>query len=308
MTLTGLFAALATPVDARGDLDLPALDRLCDFLLERGVDGLVLGGATSEYPRFELSERLALIERVARRVPAGTILLTAIGSSSVPRMLALARAAADAGSRAVLLPMPMFFRYRQEDLAAYCSHLAAESPLPCVLYDLRESPNPLEAETAIALLEREPQIIGIKDSSGKAENLRRFVDAREAREWSLLVGDDRYLLDGLTVGWNGGISGLACCVPELLVALHRSAVRGDQAEAQRFQGLLEELIAQLSGLPTPWGVRVALAARGIETGPLPLPLAPERARQLHDTRAWLADWLTRAEIPGLLTSTPGARG
>jgi 4-hydroxy-tetrahydrodipicolinate synthase len=300
MTLTGLFAALATPVDARGDLALPALDRLCDFLLERGVDGLVLGGATSEYPRFELSERLALIARVARRVPAGTILLTAIGSSSVPRMLALARAAADAGSRAVLLPMPMFFRYGQEDLAAYCSHVASESPLPCVLYDLRESPNPLDVETAIALLEREPKVIGIKDSSGKAENLRQLVDARGGRSWSLLVGDDRYLLEGLAAGWNGGISGLACCVPELLVALHRSAARGDHGEAQRLHRVLQALIERLSGLPTPWGVRVALAARGFDTGPLPLPLSPERARQVHEVRTWFADWLTRAEIPGLL--------
>jgi 4-hydroxy-tetrahydrodipicolinate synthase len=195
------------------------LDRLCDFLLERGVDGLVLGGATSEYPRFELSERLALIERVARRVPAGTILLTAIGSSSVPRMLALARAAADAGSRAVLLPMPMFFRYRQEDLAAYCSHVASESPLPCVLYDLRESPNPLDVETAIALLEREPKVIGIKDSSGKAENLRRLV---EPAARGVVAARRRRPLPArwARAGWNGGISGLACCCPELLVALH----------------------------------------------------------------------------------------
>ena len=36
MRLTGLFAALATPVDAEGSVDLETADRICDFVLERG--------------------------------------------------------------------------------------------------------------------------------------------------------------------------------------------------------------------------------------------------------------------------------
>jgi 4-hydroxy-tetrahydrodipicolinate synthase len=299
MTLTGLFAALATPVQDDGRIDTTGLDRLCDFLLERGVDGLVLGGATSEYPRFEYSERIAILERVSRRVGRRTTVLTAIWASSVGHTLDLARAAADHGSRAVLLPMPMFFRYQQQDLAAYCGHVSAASPLPCVLYDLRESPNPLAPDTALALLEHAPNVIGIKDSSGRAENLARFAAARAAREWSLLVGDDRHLLAGVRAGWDGGISGLACCCPELLVALHEAARRGDAVEAHRCQRLLEELIAQVSTLPTPWGIRVILGTRGLDAGPLPLPLAPARARQVADLEAWARGWLARAEIPKL---------
>lgn len=297
--LQGLFAALVTPVDDAGGVDLATLDRLCEFLLERGVDGLVLGGATSEYPRFELAERIAVLERVARRVAGRTTVLTAIGASSLPRVLELGRVAADAGSRAVLLPMPMFFRYRQDDLAAYCAHVAGTVPLPCVLYDLRESPNPLASETALALLDREPNIVGIKDSSGKAENLRRFVDARGGRDWSLLVGDDRHLLAGLQEGWNGGISGVACCCPELLAALYRSTRDGDVAEAQRCRHLLDEIIARMSELPTPWGVRVVLRARGIDTGPLPLPLAADRMRQVAALEHWARAWLERSGIPNL---------
>jgi 4-hydroxy-tetrahydrodipicolinate synthase len=298
MKLPGLFAALATPVDARGELDLARLAALAEFVLERGVDGLVLGGATSEYPRFEFQERLAILEHVSRRFPAAAVLV-AVGSSSLPRTLELARAAAAAGSRAVLVPMPMFFRYDQQDLATYCAHVAAEAPLPCVLYDLRESPNTLEADTAIALLEREPNIVGIKDSSGNPAHLQRYAEARGARDWSLLVGDDRFTRASIAAGWDGGISGLACCCPELLVALHRSGRNGDPDETGRLQGLLDDLIDQVSPLPTPWGVRVALRARGLDTGPLPLPLSRARAEQIARLEAWLRTWLERADIPGL---------
>jgi dihydrodipicolinate synthase/N-acetylneuraminate lyase len=100
----------------------------------------------------------------------------------------------------------------------------------------------------------------------------------------------------MDAGWDGGISGIASFCPELLLALHRGCRRGDVAEAQRQQALLEELIVQLSVFPAPWGVRLGLHARGIDTGPLPLPLSAERAEQAARFQQWLPGWLDRAEI------------
>lgn len=145
----------------------------------------------------------------------------------------------------------------------------------------------------MALMRDEPFIIGIKDSSGREENLERFADARQAEAWTLLVGDDRLLHKGLQIGWNGGISGVAGFCPELLVALVRSVGEGRTSDALRLTGLLDELIARMSVFPTPWAIRIGLAARGIDTGPLPLPLTAERQRQISEFRAWLPGWLER---------------
>jgi len=298
--LTGLFPAVATPVTSAGAVDYATLDRLCDFLLERGADGLCIGGATSEYPLFELDERLCILGRVARRAPRGTTLVAAIGASSVPRVLELGRAAFDQGYRAVLLPMPSYFRYHQVDLAAYCAEIAGTLGGPCLLYDLPVFTNGLDPHTSLALLESEPHIVGIKDSSGEVDHLLRFAEARANRDWTLLIGDDRHSLASAEAGWDGAISGIACCCPELLAALHGSVRRGDLEQARRCQGLLDELITHLATLPTPWGVRVVLRMRGIDTGPLPLPLAPERTIQIARIEAWLPGWLAAAGIPNLL--------
>lgn len=300
MRIRGLYPAVATPVTPEGAVDLDMFDRLCEFVLERGVDGLCIGGATSEYPRFEMPERLEMLGRVPRRVPGGTVLLAAIGASSLPRTIELGRAAFDAGYAAVLLPMPSFFRYQQCDLSAYCASLAETLPGPCLLYDLPDFTNPLDPDTSIALLGSVPHIIGIKDSSGHVENLPRFAEARGNRDWTLLVGDDRYGLASAEAGWDGAISGLACCCPELLAALHGSVRRGDFEQGRRYQGLIDELITHLSPLPTPWGVRVALRVRGLDTGPMPLPVSPERAAQIGRIEAWLPQWLAGASIPNLL--------
>jgi 4-hydroxy-tetrahydrodipicolinate synthase len=290
MKLEGLFAAVATPIDNDGQFDGPTFDRLVDFLLAAGVDGICIGGATGEYPHFELFERIAVIRRAAQRLPADRALLVGIGSSSVRRTLTLGEAAMSAGARALLLPMPMFFRYPQDDLRAFAAHVSGRLKGPCLLYDLPDFTNGLAPETAIALMREEEFIIGIKDSSGRLANVRTFADARQQSNWTLLVGDDRLLRVGMQAGWDGGISGVACCCPELLVALAASSRQG-AGDSQQLQHRLDEFVARLSVFPTPWGVRITLAARGIETGPLPLPLTLERHRQIEDFQSWFRNWL-----------------
>ena len=294
--IAGLFAAVATPVRPDGQLDLATFDRLVDFLADAGVSGICIAGATGEYPHFEAADRKAIIRRAADRLPHGGALLVGIGAPSVRLTVDLGETALAAGSRAVLLPMPMFFRYEQEDLEAYCAQVSRALRGPCLLYNLPDFTNGLAPATVLSLLRREEFVVGIKDSSGQTEHLETFASARGAEPWTLLVGDDRLLHRGLHAGWDGGISGVAGFCPELLVALYRSHVDGRADETARLQALLDELIAAMSVFPTPWAIRIGLAARGIETGPLPLPLTAVRRQQIARFRAWLPDWLVRHDI------------
>jgi dihydrodipicolinate synthase/N-acetylneuraminate lyase len=98
---------------------------------------------------------------------------------------------------------------------------------------------------------------------------------------------------GVKAGWNGGISGLAGFCPELMVRLHRSVVRGQTSETGRLEALVHELIERIAVFPTPWGIRIGLAARGIDTGSLPLPLTSQRRQQIESFNAWFPEWLER---------------
>jgi dihydrodipicolinate synthase/N-acetylneuraminate lyase len=221
----------------------------------------------------------------------------------------LGRTAMDAGSRALLLPMPMFFRYEQQDLEAYAALVSGTLRAPCLLYNLPGFTNGLAPETVLRLLRSEEFIVGIKDSSGEAAHLAAFARARaDADPWTLLVGDDRMLFAGLEAGWDGGISGVAGFCPELLVALHRSFVSGRTEEAARLQDLLNELIAQLEPFPTPWGIRIGLAARGFPTGPLPLPVTPVRQKQIVEFTGWFQRWLTQLDLETRAAGAATLRG
>jgi 4-hydroxy-tetrahydrodipicolinate synthase len=298
VAIAGLFAAVATPTHEDGRIDGSTFDRLVDFLVEAGVSGICIAGATGEYPHFESADRKMVIRRAAERLPRECALLVGIGAPSMRHAIELGETAMEAGSRALLLPMPMFFRYQQEDLAAFASYVSGALRAPCLLYNLPDFTNGLDADTVVSLLREEEFVVGIKDSSGQAENIEAFSTARNGEVWTLLVGDDRLLRYGIRSGWNGGISGVAGFCPELLVALYRSLTAGKDEESARLQDLLNELIAQLAPFPTPWGIRIGLSARGIDTGPLPLPTTPARQQQIAAFTDWLPSWLRRNDLVG----------
>lgn len=293
VAIAGMFAAVATPIHDDGRVDLSTLDRLIDFLVDAGVSGICLAGATGEYPHFETADRKAVTRRAAARLPRDRALLVGIGGPSMRHTIELGQTALESGSRGVLLPMPMFFRYEQDDLQAFCAQVSGALRGPCLLYNLPDFTNTLAPETVVNLLREEEFIVGIKDSSGQLEHLGAFAEARNGDPWTLLVGDDRVLYEGLRAGWDGSISGVAGFCPELLIALYRSFVENRHDETARLQELLDELILQIAPFPTPWGIRIGLAARGIDTGPLPLPVTPARQQQIAAFNEWLPGWLVR---------------
>lgn len=291
--MKGLFAAVVTPTDGDGRVDEATFDRILEFLLAAGVHGVCLSGATGEYPHFQARERTALIRRAGRQMPGNSALIVGIGAGSMRRVIRLGQAAMEEGSEALLLPAPMFFRYEQEDLKAFCTHVSRELSAPCLLYDLPDFTNGFAPATVLSLLREEQFIVGLKDSSGRQENLERFASERRGEPWTLLVGDDRLLARGVAGGWDGGISGVAGFCPELLTRLYKSAAAGRADETARLQALLEELIGRIAVFPTPWGIRIGLAARGISTGGFPLPLTPRRRQQIEDFNAWFPSFLDR---------------
>ena len=140
--------------------------------------------------------------------------------------------------------MPWFFLYQQVD-SAYVVDAAHALAGPCLLYDFsgfHDRPRRRHVDLADAVRAE-------RDRDQGQQRPRRepppFVEARGHSDWSLLIGDDRNGLASAEAGWDGAISGIAACCPELLVALHGAARSGQMALARACQGLLDELITHL---------------------------------------------------------------
>lgn len=288
-------AALVTPRKAAtAEPDWAALEKVVELALSAGVDGVCVGGATSEFPHWPVQRRKQVLSAVARTVAGRVRLLAGVGAAVADEVWDLGDYALAAGYECLLIPPPGFYRYEQSDLAEFYHVAAKRLRGPILLYNLPAFTAPLALETLYELLRSGDRIVGVKDSSGDPVLLRSLAD-RPTPGCLLLVGSDELILEGFRLGWDGVVSGVASCYPELVVRLVQALDQGQEALGRRLQGQLDELCRKLDSLPFPWGIRACLEARGIATGQRPWPVSARRRRQEEELRRWFLDRLGRLE-------------
>lgn len=287
----GVYAAMLTPRTARGRIDMDALARLVRFLMAKGVSSFALNGATGEFC-LTTPEELRTILRTVRETSEGRgRILCGVGSAGSEGAVALARIAEDEGVDGLLLPMPYFFRYEQDDLELFSRTVARSTELPALLYNLPQFSSGLEKETVRRLILDVPNIVGIKDSSGSLDILRDLT--ANGVEACRIVGNDGVLAQAREEGvCDGVVSGVACALPELVTDLYRNPLGSD--EFRRSTRLMEELLSRLGQFPAPWGVKWAVEARGVVDATFSQPMTKQRLEQGREFIVWLRQWLTDA--------------
>ena len=171
-TLSGVIAAIATPVDESGAPDRARAVKLARYLLDNGCDGLNVLGTTGEATSFSLDERKSVMDAYkANGLPLDR-LMVGTGAAALSDAVALTRHAAELGFAGALVLPPFYYKGVPDDgLFAYIETLVqttAARPIPLYLYHFPAmSGLPWHVTLIKRLLESFPtRIVGLKDSSG----------------------------------------------------------------------------------------------------------------------------------------------
>ena len=268
-TLTGIVPPMITPMTGPDELDMPGLERLVERLLAGGVSGLFVLGTTGEGPGLGYRLRRELVERVCGLVRRRVPVLVGITDTAFVESLGLARLAADAGAEAVVAAPPYYLPGGQPELREYLDHLVPKLPLPLFLYNMPALTKvSFELDTVRYAMDK-PRVVGLKDSSGDMAYFRGVVELLKHRpEWSVLVGPEELLLEALTAGGHGGVSGGANLFPDLYVNLFRAFRAGDRRRAQELQDQVLRISGSLYRIgrhPSAVikGIKCALACLGV---------------------------------------------
>lgn len=237
-TLSGIIPPMITPLRARDELDHAGLERLIEHLIAGGVSGLFLLGTTGEGPALGYRLRAELVERTCRQVKRRVPVLVCVTDTSFTESLNVARAAADAGADALVAAPPFYWPLGQPEMERYFDALAAELPLPLMLYNMPAlTKTPIPVATVRRAMDH-PKIIGMKDSSGNMGYLHQILRARGARtDWSVLVGDEETLAYAMQAGADGGVNGGANVFPSLYVKYFQAAA-AKSGELHRLHSLV----------------------------------------------------------------------
>lgn len=287
--LQAIHAAAITPRGKNGDINFGAVFELIDYLCAARVGGIALFTEWGEYPALVVEERARLTYLAVKRsrVPV----LAGVGSATLDHSLELAREARAAGVAAVLLPPPLFYQYDQDDIFEFYTQFAAQlGPGPSIIVT-----GDIAVETACRLLDT-GKFAGIEDGGSTVESLDSLRAC--AGERTVLAGDDYVLVHARSCGL-GVLSAAACAAPELTMSLNAAIGAGDTVRIERLENLRQQLLAWLVRFPVPVGIKAAVAARGIQTGPPPVPLSPAKQQCLEQFRDWFKGWLASTKTLAL---------
>ncbi len=212
-TLSGVIAAIATPIDESGAPDLARAVKLARYLLDNGCDGLNVLGTTGEATSFSLDERKRVMNAYkAEGLPLDR-LMVGTGAAAVSDAEALTRHAAELGFAGALVLPPFYYKGAPDDgLVAYIEALVnatTDMPIPIYLYHF---PAMSGIPWHVALIRRlrdafPSRIVGLKDSSGDMAFARSA--AAIARDFAVFPSTEAALLEARRGEFAGCISATA---------------------------------------------------------------------------------------------------
>lgn len=269
---SGSLPALVTPFKG-GRVDFDALAALVDWQIEKGSSGVVPVGTTGESPTLSHEEHEevvgATVEFAGGRIPV----VAGAGSNSTDEAIRFVTHAQAVGADAALVVTPYYNKPTQRGLYEHFKSLHDGSDIPIIIYNIPgRSVIDMSPETMGRLAEL-PRIVGVKDATG---DVARVSLQRETcgEEFVQLSGEDASALGFNAHGGTGCISVTANVAPKLCSEFQACTLRGDYAEALKYQNLLMPLHTAIFIEPGLAGAKCGLSVLGKCSDEVRLPLTP----------------------------------
>lgn len=280
---------MVTPFDQNGEIDWAGFEKLIQYLIDGGVDYLVVLGTTGETPVLSKAEKNELIrftyEQVNKRIPV----VVGVGGNDTRQVIDDLQQLPLEQATAILSAAPYYNKPSQEGLFQHYKHLAAASPKPLILYNVpgRTGRN-MATATTLRLAREVENIIGVKEASGDMQQCMEILRGRPDG-FLVLSGDDALALPQLACGMDGVISVAANAYPHLFSKMVRACLSGDFSTARSINNQLMPAYDLMFEENNPAGVKVFLYHLGIIQNSVRLPLVPLSQPVHEKVQKWLSN-------------------
>lgn len=272
ISLKGIGVALITPFKKNKSIDFDALGRLIDYQIEGGIDYLIALGTTAETPTLTRDERTEVVRFIVEKNNNRLPLIVGVGGNNTAEIVHELKVSFFSRIAAVLSVTPYYNKPSQEGLFQHYRALSEASPRPIILYNVpgRTGVN-MEAATTLRLAESCPNIAGIKEASGRIDQIKQII-AHRPPGFSVISGDDGIALDLIKAGSEGVISVLGNAFPKEFSEMVHHALSGNLEAADAENSRFTETIRLLFKDGNPAGVKCMLHEMGYIENELRLPL------------------------------------
>ena len=293
MNFEGTYVAMVTPFTKDEEIDEEGFRSNINYLIEKGVTGLVGAGTTGESATVSHEEHQKIIDILVDEVDGRVETIAGTGSNATSEALSLTKYAYDAGADSALLITPYYNKPQQHALIGHYTTIAEAVDIPLILYNVpsRTGLN-MDVETIVELAKVDG-IDAVKEASGSVDKVsdiyRALTHEGLEDEFNILSGEDSLTLPLMSVGATGVISASANIDARRMVLMVDSVLNDDYTRAMELHYEMVELIRALFIETNPVPVKTAMSLMGLPSGPLRQPLAPMKEENLEVLKKALKD-------------------
>ena len=268
----GIYTPVVTPYHADGTPNWDALSDVIEFLVSKGVHGLISGGSTGENYAQTVPERIALARFTKDQLKGRLPLVVGTGAMLTPDSMALASAAKEIKADSILLASPPYSVPTDRENALNALAIDKAADLPVMLYNYPHRTGTMMGEEFLDRVVRSRNFCGIKESSGDINRVHLL--ARDYPHIQLGCGMDDQALEFFAWGAPFWVCGGSNFLPEEHVALYEACVlEGDFAKGRRIMSAMMPLMRVLEqGGKFIQTIKHGVTMNGIDAGAMRAPL------------------------------------
>jgi 4-hydroxy-tetrahydrodipicolinate synthase len=273
---------MITPFDSKLDLDLPRAQELASWLVDEGADALIINGTTGESPTVFYPQKIELFKAVIEAVGSKVPVIANVGDNCTADTQEFAADVVKLGVDGIMCVVPYYNKPPQEGLYRHFKAIAACADVPMILYNIpgRCVIN-MEAETTLRLAHDCENIMGVKEASGKLNQISTIIN--EAPDGFMVYsGDDEATLPIMELGGYGVISTIGNVAPARMKEIVTAMAEGDHTHAVAAHLKLLPLMKELFVTANPIMVKEAMKLIGMDCGGVRLPLVDATPEQSAD--------------------------
>jgi len=273
----GLGVAMVTPFTTSGDVDYPALERLTNYLIDGGVNYLVVMGTTGENPTLDEAEQRQILDTVIATNNKRLPIVFGMGGNYTKALCNKIEKYNLNGVDALLSASPYYNKPIQNGIYAHYKAVSESTDLPIIIYNVpgRTGSN-ISVATTLKLAEIK-NIIATKEASGSLNQCMEIIQNKPA-DFMVISGDDGYTLPYISCGMEGVISVIGNALPTPFSKMVSLALQGDYINARTIHYSLLDLMNTIFEDGSPGGIKVILEKLGVCGPTLRAPLyAPSEA-------------------------------
>ncbi|MBQ2828624.1 MAG: dihydrodipicolinate synthase family protein [Clostridia bacterium] len=241
----GVIPAFYACYDNEGNVSVEGTKQLVEFLIEKGVKGLYVGGSSGECIYLSVEERKRTLEAVMEVAKGRITIIAHVACNNTKDSCELARHAESLGVDAIATIPPIYFKLPERAIAKYWNDISAAAPnTDYIIYNIPQLAGVALTPSLFEEMLKNPKVIGVKNSSMPIQDIQMF--RRQAkmngREIIVFNGPDEQFVGGRLIGAEGGIGGTYGVMPELFVKLDEMIKNGEFENAGKLQDDINEVI------------------------------------------------------------------